>query len=81
MSLCEWMIFEVGCFVIIVYEFCDLFDCYDVVLEVYVDINIDFYFQSNVVFKEVMGYIFGMGFVFKVKFNVFVSMSCVDKMV
>lgn len=81
MGLCECMIIEVVKLVEVAYSFCDLLDKYNVELEVYVDINIDLEFQFNVVFKEVMGYILSMGFVFKVKFNVFVSFFCVDKVV
>ena len=81
MSLRERMISEVGRSVTIAYELCDLLDRYDVALEVHADINTDPHFQSNVALKEAMGYILGMGFVFKAKPNAFASTSCADKMV
>lgn len=81
MSLRERMISEVGRSVGIAYELCDLLDRYDVGLEVHADINTDPHFQSNVALKEAMGYILGMGFVFKAKPNAFASTSCADKMV
>ncbi len=81
MSLRERMISEVGRSVGIAYELCDLLDRYDVALEVHADINTDPHFQSNVALKEAMGYILGMGFVFKAKPNAFASTSCADKMV
>ncbi len=81
MSLRERMISEVGRSVGVAYELCDLLDRYDVALEVHADINTDPHFQSNVALKEAMGYILGMGFVFKAKPNAFASTSCADKMV
>ena len=81
MSLRERMISEVGRSVGIAYELCDLLDRYDVALEVHADINTDPHFQSNVALKEAMGYILGMGFVFKAKPDAFASTSCADKMV
>ena len=81
MSLRERMISEVGRSVGVAYELCDLLDKYDVGLEVHADINTDPHFQSNVALKEAMGYILGMGFVFKAKPNAFASTSCADKMV
>lgn len=81
MSLRERMISEVARSVGIAYELCDLLDRYDVALEVHADINTDPHFQSNVALKEAMGYILGMGFVFKAKPDAFASTSCADKMV
>ena len=51
-------------------------DLYEVELEVHADINTDPNFQSNVALKEAMGYILGMGFVFKAKPHAFASSSC-----
>lgn len=79
MSLRERMITEVARSVEIAYELCNLLDQYDVALEVHADINTDPHFQSNVALKEAMGYILGMGFVFKAKPNAFASSSCADK--
>ena len=81
MSLRERMIAEVARSVEIAYELCKLLDEYDVELEVHADINTDPHFQSNLALKEAMGYILGMGFVFKAKPDAFASSSCADKVV
>lgn len=81
MSLKERMILEVSQSVQVAYSLCDLLDLYEVELEVHADINTDPNFQSNVALKEAMGYILGMGFVFKAKPHAFASSSCADKMV
>lgn len=81
MSLRERLITEVGKSVQVAYSLCDLFDKYDVEMEVHADINTDPHFQSNVALKEAMGYIRGMGFVFKAKPDAFASSSCADKIV
>lgn len=81
MSLRERMILEVSKSVEIAYQLCDLLDKYDVALEVHADINTDPHFQSNVALKEAMGYILGMGFVFKAKPDAFASSYCADKVV
>lgn len=77
----ERMIKEVACSVDIAYQLCDLLDKYNVELEVHADINTDPHFQSNVALREAMGYILGMGFVFKAKPDAFASSSCADKVV
>lgn len=81
MSLRERMISEVAKSVEIAYALCDLLDKYDVELEVHADINTDPAFQSNLALKEAMGYILGMGFVFKAKPEAFASSYCADKVV
>lgn len=81
MSLRERMIAEVAKSIEIAYELCKLLDEYDVALEVHADINTDPHFQSNLALKEAMGYILGMGFVFKAKPDAFASSSCADKVV
>lgn len=81
MSIKERMILEVSQSVQIAYKLCDLLDLYDIELEVHADINTDPNFQSNVALKEAMGYILGMGFVFKAKPHAFASSSCADKVV
>ena len=81
MSLRERMITEVGKSVDVAYSLCDLLDTYDVALEVHADINTDPYFQSNIALREAMGYILGMGFVFKAKPDAFASSNCADKVV
>jgi len=81
MSIRERMISEVAKSVEIAYKLCDLFDHYDVAMEIHADINTDPHFKSNVALKEAMGYILGMGFVFKAKPDAFASSSCADKVV
>lgn len=81
MSLRERMISEVAKSVEVAYGLCDLFDEYDVALEVHADINTDPHFKSNTALKEAMGYILGMGFEFKAKPDAFASSSCADKVV
>ncbi len=81
MSLKERMISEVAKSVEVAYSLCDLLDAHDVELEVHADINTDPLFESNTALKEAMGYILGMGFVFKAKPEAFASSSCADKMI
>lgn len=81
MSIRERMISEVARSVEVAYSLCDLLDAYNVELEVHADINTDPHFQSNLALKEAMGYILGMGFVFKAKPDAFASSSCADKVV
>jgi len=81
MGLKERMITEVAKSVEVAYSLCDLLDKYNVELEVHADINTDPHFKSNVALKEAMGYILGMGFVFKAKPDAFASSSCADKVV
>lgn len=81
MTLKERMILEVAKSVEVAYSLCDLLDKYKVELEVHADINTDPHFQSNKALKEAMGYILGMGFVFKAKPDAFASSYCADKVV
>lgn len=81
MSLKERMIAEVAKSVEIAYELCDLLDKYNVDLEIHADINTNPGFKSNVALREAMGYILGMGFVFKAKPDAFASSYCADKMI
>lgn len=81
MGLRERMITEVAHSVEVAYSLCDLLDKHGIELEVHADINTDPHFQSNLALKEAMGYILGMGFVFKAKPDAFASSSCADKMV
>lgn len=77
----ERMLKEVTMSVDVAYQICDVLDKYDIALEVHADINTDPNFQSNVALKDAMGYILGMGFVFKAKPYAFASSSCADKVV
>lgn len=81
MSIRERMILEVARSVEVAYALCNLLDEHRVELEVHADINTDPHFESNVALKEAMGYILGMGFVFKAKPNAFASSACADKVV
>ena len=81
MSIRERMILEVAKSVEIAYHLCDLLDKYNIALEVHADINTDPHFKSNTALQEAMGYILGMGFVFKAKPDAFASSSCADKVV
>ncbi len=80
MSLKERMITEVAKSIEVAYNLCDLLDEYDIDLEVHADINTNPNFKSNEALKEAMGYILGMGFVFKAKPDAFASSCCADKM-
>ena len=81
MSLKERMIAEVAKSVQIAYALCELLDRYDVEMEVHADINTDPLFKSNSALKEAMGYILGMGFIFKAKPEAFASSYCADKVI
>lgn len=79
MSIRERMIKEVSRSVTLAYELADIWDQFDIALEIHADINTDASFKSNVALKEAMGYIKGMGYEFKAKPNAFASSSCADK--
>lgn len=81
MSVKERMLTEVARSIEIAYELCPLFTIYNVDMEVHADINTNPNFKSNDALKEAMGYIMGMGFVFKAKPYAFASSSCADKVV
>ena len=80
-SIKERMLVEVAHSIEIAYELCDLFNKYDVDMEVHADINTNPQFQSNHALKDAMGYIMGMGFAFKAKPYAFASSCCADKAV
>lgn len=77
----ERMLMEVGKSIEIAYGLCDLFDKYEVDMEIHADINTNPQFKSNVALNEAVGYIMGMGFAFKAKPNAFASSSCANKVV
>jgi predicted RNase H-related nuclease YkuK (DUF458 family) len=77
----ERMLKEVTMSVETAYSVCHILDKYNVELEVHADINTDPKFESNVALKEAMGYILGMGFIFKAKPYAFASSSCADRLV
>lgn len=81
MSIKERMLSEASKSVEVAYHLCDLFDQYDVDMEVHVDINTNPNFQSNAALHEAMGYILSMGFAFKAKPEAFASSSCANKVI
>lgn len=81
MSIKERMLLEVQKSIETAYHLCPVLDLYDVELEVHADINTNPNFQSNVALKEAMGYIMGMGFIFKAKPESFASTNCANKLV
>jgi predicted RNase H-related nuclease YkuK (DUF458 family) len=80
-SIKERMLVEVARSIEIAYELCDLFNKYEVDMEVHADINTNPQFKSNEALREAMGYILGMGYAFKAKPDAFASSCCADKLV
>lgn len=80
-SIKERMLVEVARSIEIAYELCDLFNRYDIDMEVHADINTNPMFKSHEALREAMGYILGMGYAFKAKPDAFASSCCADKMV
>ena len=81
MGIKERMLEEVARSIDIAYTLCSIFTAFNVDLEVHADINTNPNFRSNDALKEAMGYIMGMGFVFKAKPHAFASSSCANKVV
>jgi uncharacterized protein len=81
MSIKERMLMEVSKSIEVAYNLCRIFTLYNVDMEVHADINTNPSFKSNDALKEAMGYIMGMGFVFKAKPHAFASSSCANKIV
>jgi predicted RNase H-related nuclease YkuK (DUF458 family) len=81
MSIKQRMLTEVAKSIEVAYGLCRLFTIYNVDMEVHADINTNPGFKSNDALKEAMGYILGMGFVFKAKPHAFASSSCADKVI
>jgi predicted RNase H-related nuclease YkuK (DUF458 family) len=80
-TLKERMIEEVSRSIQIAYRICPLLDKHEVDLEVHADINTNPQFKSNSALSDAMGYILGMGFVFKAKPDAFASSYCANKIV
>jgi uncharacterized protein len=80
-SIKERMLVEVARSIEVAYDLCDLFNKYDVDMEVHADINTNPQFKSNEALREAMGYILGMGYAFKAKPDAFASSCCADKIV
>ncbi|WP_118973592.1 ribonuclease H-like YkuK family protein [Taibaiella koreensis] len=81
MSIRERMLHEVARSVEVAYSLCEVFNEFDVAMEVHADINTDPGFKSHVALKDAMGYITGMGFAFRAKPHAFASTSCANKIV
>jgi uncharacterized protein len=81
MSIKERMLLEVAKSIEVAYALCNIFSRFSVDMEVHADINTNPGFKSNDALKEAMGYIMGMGFVFKAKPDAFASSSCANKVV
>jgi len=81
MSIKRRMLSEVQRSIAIAYDLCTILDRYNIGLEVHADINTDPKFKSNQALHEAMGYILGMGFVFKAKPEAFASSACANRMV
>ncbi len=78
-ALKQRMMNEVAKSIDIAYRLSSVIQKHDIDLEVHADINTDPEFKSNSALKDAMGYILGMGFVFKAKPSAFASSSCADK--
>ncbi len=59
----------------------DLLEQYNIEMEIHADVNTDIRFKSNVAFKDVMGYVLGLGWTFVPKPDAFASSNCADKVV
>lgn len=81
MTIKERMLEEVAMSIDIAFRLCELFIAFNVDMEVHADINTNPNFKSHDAFKDAMGYITGMSFVFKAKPNAFASSSCANKIV
>jgi predicted RNase H-related nuclease YkuK (DUF458 family) len=81
MSIKQRMLQEVAKSIEAAFALCDVFTAFNVDMEVHADINTNPNFKSNDALKEAMGYIMGMGFVFKAKPHAFASSNCANKIV
>ena len=80
-SIKERMLVEVSMSIDIAYMLCDLFDEYEVDMEVHADINTNPMFKSNAALTQAMEHIMVMGFAFKAKPEAFASSSCANRIV
>lgn len=81
MTLMQRMMTEVSKSVEVAYLLSELFSSYKVDMEVHVDINTQPIYKSHAALKDAIGYITGMGFVFKAKPDAFASSCCANKVV
>jgi uncharacterized protein len=81
MSVKERMLAEVARSIDVAFPLCRIFTLYNIDVELHADINTNPHFKSHDALKEAMGYIMGMGFVFRAKPHAFASSSCANKAV
>ncbi|ANH83875.1 hypothetical protein A8C56_11475 [Niabella ginsenosidivorans] len=81
MSIRQRMMTEVARSIEVAYALSNVFTSHQVDMEVHVDINTDPMYKSHDALKEAIGYITGMGFVFKAKPEAFASSCCANKVV
>lgn len=81
MTIKTRMLAEVQRSIMVAYDLCPILERYHIDLEVHADINTNPQFKSNQALHDAMGYILGMGFVFKAKPEAFASSACANKMV
>lgn len=81
MSIKERMLLEVAKSIDAAYGLYRIFALYGIEMELHADINANPKFRSNEALKEAMGYIMGLGFVFRAKPHAFASSSCANKVV
>jgi uncharacterized protein len=81
MSVKERMLTEVARSIDVAFPLCRMFTLYNIDVELHADINTNPHFKSHDALKEAMGYIMGMGFVFRAKPHAFASSSCANKAV
>ncbi|MBP3943191.1 hypothetical protein J5U18_06395 [Sphingobacteriaceae bacterium WQ 2009] len=81
MSIRARMLLEVQKSIEIAYHISPLLEEHQVDLEIHADINTNPNFKSNTALNEAMGYILGMGFIFKAKPESFASTNCANKLV
>ncbi|SRR6056297_2632187 len=80
-ALKQRMIQEVTASIEVAYPLAPLLKKYGVPIEIHADINPDPRYLSSTAFKEAMGYIKGMGFIFKAKPDAFASSCCADRFI
>jgi uncharacterized protein len=81
MTIKQRMMTEVAKSVEVAYILSELFNVYNVDMEVHVDINTQSCYKSHDALNDAIGYITGMGFVFKAKPHAFASSCCANKVV
>ncbi len=81
MTISQRMMNEVTKSVEVAYILSEMLSAYKVEMEVHVDINTQPCFKSHAALKDAIGYITGMGFVFKAKPDAFASTCCANKLV